>query len=201
MTPEQFVSQTSVSHETLERLTIYANELYRWNKAINLVSRNSLTQVWRRHFLDSWQVLRSQADLDRRWVDLGSGGGFPGLVLAACGVADLTLVESDIRKCTFLREVARKMGVSVTVLTKRVEECDPLDADVISARGFAPLPRLLEYAAPHLKTGGHLRLLKGQDVESELTEATKYWKFTVDRHPSLSDAGGTILTIKDVDRV
>lgn len=201
MTPDQFQNRTGVSRETLERLEIYSAELYRWNKAINLVSKRTLPEVWQRHFLDSWQLLDAEADLSSRWVDLGSGGGFPALVLAACGVGDMTLVESDIRKGTFLREAARKMDVSVTVLSQRVEACPPQNADIISARAFAPLHRLLEYAEPHLTQSGQLRLLKGQDVEAELTEATKYWTFHIDRRPSLSDAGGTVLTIKDVNRV
>jgi len=201
MTPDQFQNRTGVSRETLERLEIYSAELYRWNKAINLVSKRTLPEVWQRHFLDSWQLLDGDADLSRRWVDLGSGGGFPALVLAACGVSDITLVESDIRKGTFLREAARKMDVTITVLSQRVEACAPQNADIISARAFAPLHRLMEYAEPHLQQDGQLRLLKGQDVEAELTEATKYWTFDIDRRPSLSDAGGTVLTIKDVNRV
>ena len=195
-----FADATGVSRETLARLDIYATELVRWNKAINLVAPRSLDDLWRRHFLDSWQLLSLAGDRDGAWIDLGSGGGFPGLVLAACGVRDLILVESDQRKCVFLRETARRMDTPVTVVAARIEEAGLPVASVISARALAPLPRLLELAAPLSDPDTHFLFPKGQDVDTELTEATKYWTFQVTRTPSLSDPRGVVLSLRELNR-
>ncbi|WP_417515744.1 16S rRNA (guanine(527)-N(7))-methyltransferase RsmG [Minwuia sp.] len=195
----QFAAATGVSRETLERLDIYAAELARWNRAINLVAPRTLDAVWQRHFLDSWQVLAVAGRADGPWIDLGSGGGFPGLVLAACGAAPITLIESDQRKCVFLRETARKMAVPVTVLARRINDVPPAAARFVSARALAPLPKLLEMAYRFNGPDTRYLFLKGQDVESELTDATKYWKFDVSQHPSRSDLGrdsrGSVLSI------
>jgi 16S rRNA (guanine527-N7)-methyltransferase len=190
-----FASQTGVSRETLDRLQIYADALVRWNRAINLVAPGSLKDLWRRHILDSWQVADMAPTLAGNWIDLGSGGGFPGLVAAACQDNPVMLIESDQRKCVFLRETARKMGVDVTVVNGRIEEIEPVSAAVVSARALAALPRLLEWAQPFCNAETRLLLLKGQDVASELTEATKYWTFELEQHPSLSDSRGVVLSI------
>ncbi|WP_416898906.1 MAG: 16S rRNA (guanine(527)-N(7))-methyltransferase RsmG [Minwuia sp.] len=195
-----FAEATGVSRETLERLDIYAAELRRWNRAINLVAPKSLDDLWRRHFLDSWQLLDLAGPGPTPWTDLGSGGGFPGLVLAACGVRDLTLVESDQRKSVFLRETARRMEVTVDVRTERIETASLTPARTISARALAPLNRLCELAAPFAMEGGVLLFPKGQDVDRELTEATKYWKFELTRTQSLSDPRGVVLTLRKLER-
>jgi len=200
MTPEQFQAQTNVSRETLNRLTIYANELVRWNRAINLVAPGSLKHLWQRHILDSWQLLQFAGQSRGRWLDLGSGGGLPGLIAAACVSRPMVLVESDQRKSVFLRETARKMGVDVTVDAARIESLADMTADTITARALASLPKLLELAAPFCHPGTVLILPKGQDVEAELTEATKYWTFDLEKHQSQSDSRGTILVIGDLKR-
>lgn len=182
----------------MTRLDIYAAELNRWNRAINLVAPKTLAQVWGRHFLDSWQVVDLAGAVDGPWLDLGSGGGFPGLVAAACQPAPVTLVESDGRKSVFLRETARKMGVDVAVRAERIESIEPFVAAMITARALAPLHRLFEYCHEFSGPGTRMLFLKGQDVDGELTEAGKYWKFDVSRHPSQSDPRGVVLSISEL---
>ncbi len=181
----------------MARLDVYAAELLRWNRAINLVAPRSLDHLWQRHFLDSWQVfdLVDQSGQNGAWVDLGSGGGFPGLVAAACGATDLTLVESDQRKSIFLRETARRMDVSVEIVTARIEDITFREAQIVTARALAPLPKLLDLAARFGSDATQYIFLKGQDVDDELTEATKYWSFDLQRYPSRSDSRGTVLLI------
>lgn len=204
----------AVSRETLERLQIYADLLLKWNKSINLVSRDSLTDLWRRHFLDSAQLfhlLREKPSRnDLTLVDLGSGAGFPGLILALLGIKTVHLIESDQRKCVFLREVARATGCDVTVHNARIEAVDAFYADVVTARAFAPLSQLIDYAWPFLSFDGadearaeerngsrkgYLLLLKGKNVDQELTEAGKKWSMRVARFSSRSSAEGQILRL------
>lgn len=195
-----FAERTGVSRETLTRLQTYADELVRWNRAINLIAPGSVKHLWSRHFLDSWQLMDLASGQAGDWIDLGSGGGFPGLVVAACQTLPVTLIESDQRKCIFLRETARKMGVDVTVLNRRIEGVESASAGIISARALAALPRLFELAHPFCTPSTRLLLLKGQDVAAELTEATKYWTFELEQHPSLSDPRGVILSIGKLER-
>ncbi len=206
LTPADFQKAADVSRETLDRLQAYEALLRKWNPRINLVSRRSLDDLWRRHMLDSIQL----RDFDQNhgnevmsglWLDLGSGAGFPGLVLAVAGVPNMHLVESDSRKCAFLREAARITHTEVTVHNERIETLPPLAARTVSARALAPLPRLLPLAYPHLISGGQILLLKGQDVDVELTEATKYWKMHRRRIPSVTDGSGSVLQLTEISRV
>jgi 16S rRNA (guanine527-N7)-methyltransferase len=198
--PEDFRKATDVSRETLDRLVAYADLLKRWQGTINLIGRSSLDELWRRHMLDSAQLL-PLAPNARCWLDLGSGAGFPGLVLAILGAPEVHLVESNARKCAFLREAARIAGAEVTVHRARIETLTPWPADAVVARGLAPLRRLLELGAPFCETDSVCLFPKGQDVENELTEATKYWNMKVERLPSVSDPAGTILRLTEVSRV
>ncbi len=146
----EFVEQTNVSRETLQRLDVYADLLRRWTCKINLISKSSLDVLWERHFLDSAQLLTFAPSTARIWVDLGSGGGFPGAVVAVLAAEmrpDLrvTLVEADQRKAVFLRTLLRETGVAGDVLAKRIEELPPLCADILSARALASLSDLLEF--------------------------------------------------------
>lgn len=203
LTISEFQAAADVSRETLARLEAYVALLKKWNRRINLVSRRGLDDVWRRHMLDSLQLLpyRGAADVQGPWLDLGSGAGFPGLILAIAGVRAMHLVESDGRKCAFLREAARVTGTEVTVHNDRIEALPGQGAATISARALAPLPRLLSWAYPHLVPGGQILLLKGQDVDVELTEAAKYWKMTSRRIPSVTDGSGSILQLTEISRV
>jgi 16S rRNA (guanine527-N7)-methyltransferase len=203
---DEFKTAANVSRETLDRLKIYAHILKKWNPRINLVSRRSLDDLWRRHMLDSIQLLehykpKSSPNDKNIWLDLGSGAGFPGLVLAIAGVENIHLVESDGRKCTFLREAARAAGAEVTVHNSRIEAIPPLGAGIISARALAPLSRLLSWAHPHLGDDGEILLLKGQDVDVELTEAAKCWNMTVRSIPSITDGSGSILQLSEISPV
>jgi 16S rRNA (guanine527-N7)-methyltransferase len=200
LSPDQFRAATGVSRETLERLGRYADLLVAWQGVVNLVGRRSLADLWRRHMLDSAQLL-PLAPGARSWLDLGSGGGFPGLVLAILGAPEVHLIESDQRKCAFLREAARVSGATVTVHEGRIEAIAPWPVDVVVARACAPLTRLLGYAAPFVAPHTLCLFLKGQDVEKELTEATRYWNMEVERQKSASSPEGTILSLRKVSRV
>ncbi len=130
MTPEEFAQQANVSRETLARLERYAELLEKWNRRINLVGRGTIDDLWRRHMLDSAQLLPLIPDSAESLVDLGSGAGFPGLVLAICGVENVHLIESDRKKSAFLREVARETAAPVTIHNKRIEEIESFQVDI-----------------------------------------------------------------------
>ena len=200
MNAEGFAKEFDVSRETLERLTEYEFLLKKWNRAINLVARPTLTDVWRRHFADSAQLLRFVPETSRTWIDLGSGAGFPGLVVGIMR-PDLavTLVESDKRKSVFLSEVARATATNITVINDRIETVTNR-ADVVSARALASLPDLLDLASPRLAPGGVALFLKGENVEQELTEANRLWHIALTKHDSLADPRGSILSITDFHR-
>ena len=200
MGPTEFQTKSGVSRETLDRLTAYADLLVKWQARINLIGPETLPDLWSRHFLDSAQLFALIPPTARRLVDLGSGAGFPGLVLAVMGAPDVHLVESDSRKCAFLREAARITGATVTVINKRIEQAPPLAADVVTARALAPLVKLLDWAAPHLAAQGQCLFLKGRGVDDELTATAKEWNIAVDRIPSLTDPAGFVLQLREVSR-
>ncbi|HTO82180.1 MAG TPA: 16S rRNA (guanine(527)-N(7))-methyltransferase RsmG [Methylomirabilota bacterium] len=204
MTPEAFAAAVDVSRETLDGLRRYADLLVKWQRSINLVAADSLDDLWRRHMLDSAQLYRLLPPGDCRVVDLGSGAGFPGLVLAAIGAGDVHLVESDGRKCVFLAEAARacglEAGVNPVIHRARLEQMRGLTAEVVTARACAPLDRLLDYAEPFLRPQSICLFLKGAGAADELTAAANRWRMTVERLPSVSDPSGTILRIGQVTR-
>lgn len=201
-----FEAEVDVSRETSERLALYAALLEKWNPAINLVSRASLTHLWTRHFLDSAQVFDLRPTDRGHWADLGAGGGFPGLVLvilAAEAAPELrfTLVESDQRKATFLRTVLRETGLTADVQAERIESLAPLNADVLSARALAPLSILLGFAERHLRPGGHALFPKGATHAQEIDDALAHWRFDVQKFPSRTEADSVILKIGGIARV
>jgi 16S rRNA (guanine527-N7)-methyltransferase len=189
-----------VSRETLDRLARHLELLERWQRRINLVGRGSLDDPWRRHVLDSGQLSRLLPPGTRRLIDLGASAGFPGLVLAIMGVAEVHLVEADRRKAAFLREAARVTGTRVTVHPFRAESLAPEPFDVVTARALAPLPRLVELAAPFMGPAGVALFPKGAGARRELTEAAKAWHMTVRSFPSLSDPSGVVLELSEVSR-
>ncbi|MFQ5844495.1 MAG: 16S rRNA (guanine(527)-N(7))-methyltransferase RsmG [Planctomycetota bacterium] len=199
-----FRERTGVSRETLDRLAIYAALLVKWQRAVNLVARDSLPDLWRRHMLDSAQLMALLPPAPRRRprvvVDLGSGAGFPGMVLAILGAGEVHLIESHRRTCAFLAEVARATGTRVLIHAARAEDLAPWPAHVVTARALAPLDRLLGLAAPYLAPGGVCLFPKGRGVEEELTAAGKEWKMRVERIPSVSDPAGTILRLGNISR-
>lgn len=189
------LAAVAVSRETQDRLDLYAELLLKWQPKINLVGPDTVPELWRRHFLDSMQLLPLLPAATQRLVDLGSGAGFPGLVLAMLGVPEVHLVESDARKAIFLREVARQAGVAVTVHNMRIEAMTPLPADVVTARALAPLPRLLDWAERFRQPHTVLLFLKGRGAEAELAQAGLAASPAVTRHPSRTDPDATVLRI------
>jgi 16S rRNA (guanine527-N7)-methyltransferase len=198
---EAFFQDTSVSRETLARLVAYADLLAFWNKKINLVGRSTEADVWQRHMLDSAQLFPLIPSGTQTLLDMGSGAGFPGLVLAIMGVPEVHLVESDQRKCAFLREAARISKASVVIHAKRIEDLDDFRVDVVTARALAPIADLLAWSERFLTEKTTCIFPKGQNVEVELTDAHKRWRITVDQRPSRTDSRGTILCISEVRRV
>ena len=192
-----------VSRETHGRLCDLLAMVEKWNPAINLVSQGSLRGAWVRHILDSAQLF----DLGPRdaglWADFGSGGGFPGLVLAAIAVEKapgmrIALVESDRRKATFLEQAGRSLGLSVQVICQRTEQLNPLMADVVTARALAPLPVLCGYAHRHLKSSGRAIFPKGGRSEEELVQAAHSWQLDCQTTQSRTDPAGAILVLRNI---
>jgi 16S rRNA (guanine527-N7)-methyltransferase len=195
-----FASATGVSRETLQRLEAYAALLLAWSERINLVGRATLGDLWRRHFLDSAQLLSWIPAGTQSLVDLGSGAGFPGLVLAILGVPGVELIEADSRKAAFLREGARVTGAAVAIRGCRIEAVSPHAADVVTARACAPLDRLLTLGERFIGPQTLCLFLKGARVEEELTAAGKAWTMSISRHPSRADPGGSVLLLQQVVR-
>jgi 16S rRNA (guanine527-N7)-methyltransferase len=200
LTPGQLQAQTGVSRETLTRLESYVALLTAWNRRINLVGPSTIGDVWRRHILDSAQLFPLIPATARRLVDLGSGAGLPGLILAIMGVPEVHLVESDQRKVAFMREAARVTGAKIVLHPQRAEKLPGFAADVITARALATVSVLLDLASHFTSTHSILLFLKGQAVQDELTQARKAWKMQATLHPSLSDPSGAILRLEQVIR-
>jgi 16S rRNA (guanine527-N7)-methyltransferase len=197
---EAFGDLLGVSRETLERLCVYLALLRRWQPAINLVGPASLADPWRRHFLDCGQLAAHVPGTAKSCIDVGSGAGFPGMVLALLGVPGVHLIESDRRKAQFLREVARATAVPVAVHAERIERLRPWLADVVAARAVAPLPRLLELVERFLSADSVCLFLKGRSVDDELTSARISWHMVAEKLPSLSQPTGVVLQLQGVCR-
>jgi 16S rRNA (guanine527-N7)-methyltransferase len=195
MTPEDFGTMTGASQETLERLVAYARLLEKWQGAVNLVGKATLDDLWRRHMLDSAQLFHLVPRACTRLVDLGTGAGFPGLVLAIMGVKGVELVESDQKKVLFLREVARETGTEVAIHARRIEDMAPEPADVVTARALAPLERLIPLASRFMGPETLCLFPKGEDVERELDAASRRWHMWYTCRTSLSDTRATVLVI------
>ena len=208
-----FTSTFVVSRETAARLETYAALLVQWQSTINLVAPSTVSNLWHRHFADSAQLLALAPSGPLHWLDLGSGAGFPGLVVG-CLLADrpgsrLTLIESDARKCAFLREVVRQTGlatvVAVDIVASRIELAANTArvgrADVISARALAPLERLLGWCQPFFGANTVGLLLKGREIAVELAEARRTWQFEAALAPSSTHSDGRIVVLRGLRRV
>ncbi len=201
---ESFLSQIPASRETLDQLDRYAAILMEWNERFNLVADSTIPQIWTRHFLDSAQLGTHIIPLlDTREkltvVDMGSGAGFPGIVLAILHPKlDMHLVESTGKKANFLRAVVEELKLNVTIHQKRVEAIRNLQADIVTARAVGALLGLLSMAKPLMSKNSFCLFLKGLGADVELTEARKYWTFTAAKFQSLSDNSGTVLKITDL---
>lgn len=194
-----------VSRETFERLKVYAALLEKWNPAINLVAPSTLSSLWVRHFQDSAQIFHLAKPKVGMWCDMGTGGGFPGLIVAIMAHESdpdrrTICIESDLRKATFLRTVVRETGINATILSQRIEAVTPLGADVVSARALAPLTDLLTYADRHLMPGGTGIFLKGENYRTEVEEALENWRFELDTYPSKTNPNAVVLKIGDLRR-
>jgi 16S rRNA (guanine527-N7)-methyltransferase len=204
LTASQFAEEAGVSRETLERLERYVALLRDWQRRKNLVAPSTLLDPWRRHLLDSAQLRPLMPESPGLIADLGTGAGFPGMVLATMGVPRIHLIESDQGKCRFLEAVAREVAADVIIHPHRAEDLGKgrLRGAVrlLLSRATAPLPRLLEYAAPLLAPRAVALLHKGAKAEEELTLAARDWIMAVERLPSRSDPRGVILRLSDIRR-
>lgn len=196
----EFAALTGVSRETLSRLEAYAELLSRWSERINLVGRDTLPDLWRRHFLDSAQLLQFMPSETSSLVDLGSGAGFPGLVLAILGVPGVELIESDSRKVAFLREAARITETRIAIHAARIEAVSSHPVDIVTARACAPLDHLLKFAQGFIGRRTRCLFLKGEQIEEELTAANAAWTMGVQRHRSRTDPRGVVLILDRIAR-
>lgn len=203
---ERALALTHVSRETLGRLDRYVELLLQWQQHTNLIARSTIPHLWTRHVADSLQLLPLAPDA-RTWLDLGSGAGFPGLALA-CALAErpgaaVAMVESTGKKANFMREVIRLTGVPAVVHAERIEHFVPRcpTPDIVTARALAPLEVLFGWIHPLVEKGAQALLLKGQDVEAELTRASKCWKVRATLVPSKTSPDGRILVVRGLEKV
>lgn len=201
----QALRLVSVSRETRDRLDRYVELLLAWQRTTNLIAPSTASEVWTRHIADSAQLLELVPPTAQTWIDIGSGAGFPGLVVA-CALAPpatVHLVESNAKKAAFLREAVRVTGAPALVHAQRIEDFFQSfqgHPDIVTARAVAPLATLLGYVEPLVKKGAQALLLKGQDVERELTDAAKYWRIEADLVPSKTDSKARIVVVRKVSR-
>lgn len=192
-----------VSRETQERILLFESLVKKWNPVINLVSSRSLSDIRGRHIIDSVQLYKRAHGASGLWCDLGSGGGFPGLIVAILASEDderfrVNLVESDQRKAAFLSEAARQLDLNIQIVASRIERLSPLSANVLSARALAALPKLCEFASVHLAPSGVALFPKGARFQHEIDDARQSWAFNVKVHQSQTDPSGVILELRDI---
>jgi 16S rRNA (guanine527-N7)-methyltransferase len=205
MSPEAFQRRFDVSRETMQRIESHLALLAKWNPRINLVARSTLGDAWTRHVADSAQLWALRPADAGVWLDLGSGAGFPGLVIAALAAEqapdlEIRLIESDARKAAFLAAAARETGLAPKILEARIEGLEPQAADVVSARALGPLSTLLGMAEKHRVPQGTGLFPKGATVQNELAEAARHWRFNHKIHASLTDPQAAIVEIGAIDR-
>jgi 16S rRNA (guanine527-N7)-methyltransferase len=204
--PEQeFLEKSNVSRETYQLYQAWQQALLKWNKRINLVARSTLPDFWSRHALDSWQVTPFINTDDVSVLDFGSGAGFPGIAVAIAlkdrGGAQILMAESAGKKASFLRSTIRELELPAKVHAGRIEDIEMHKPDIITARAFAPLPRLLEYAAPFLSLDTRLILLKGESVDEEIKAAHAKWTFGSRKIQSHTDQTGCVLLVENIKRL
>ena len=196
------IAKFGVSRESLERLVILEKLLLTWQAHINLISPATIPDLWNRHIIDSLQILPLIPTNTKAIADLGSGGGFPGLVLAAVQDAEVHFYESNAKKTAFLQEALRHMKIKGSVHRQRLEsrQVPPNmpDVQIITARAFAPLPLLLGLAEPFMRGGATALFHKGQECHNEISEAAKTWKISARKHSSVTDSQSVILEIKEI---
>lgn len=206
MTGNVSIAGLDVSRETVETLRSFEAIVRRWSPVINLVSHSSLRSFWERHILDSAQLFHFYQSGGRSWIDIGSGAGLPGLVIAILArekhpALKVTLIESDQRKATFLREAARQLSLSCDIIAQRAEVVPTLGADILSARAFSALSSLLPFAERHLMPDGVAIFPKGKSWRQEIEDARKGWSFRFDAEKSVSDHEAAVLVLREITRV
>ena len=201
--PEEFQKATNVSRETLDKFQIYADLLKTWQPKINLVGPSTLDHIWHRHFYDSAQLLphiykTPLNNVSRSWLDLGTGAGFPGLVLSLLGEDPVYMIEKNAKKCAFLRQVIRETGTSAQVLQNDIEAVEPFPVDIITSRALATIEQILSWGLPFSGIKSEFWLLKGQGVEQELTFLKKNRKIKMELFTSETNAGGHIVRLYEI---
>ena len=200
-----FCLHQNVSRETYKKFTIFYETLIKWQKSINLISKSSIENIWVRHILDSAQLYRYTKKINGNILDFGSGAGFPGLILAMMGNKNIHLVESDQKKCTFLREVAMLSETDVTIHNNRIENLKYFDVELITARALAPLNKLINYAEAFSKKSvankilPKMLFLKGKSYKNEILELSKTKRISFQEYQSISDDFGKILYINSIN--
>lgn len=205
MNKTEKVGELSVSRETIAKLEGYQSHLEKWNRRINLVAKSTLADTWSRHIVDSAACFKICQRYPGEWLDIGSGAGLPGVVLAAIAQeqseeVSVVCVESDSRKCEFIRSAGRAIDVKVDVITERIEDVPAREASVITSRALSDLTTLLIYAELHLREGGIAVFLKGANWQEEVDRALETWRFKFKNHPSWTNPDATILEIQDISR-
>ncbi|MEM6310190.1 MAG: 16S rRNA (guanine(527)-N(7))-methyltransferase RsmG [Pseudomonadota bacterium] len=200
------IAGEDVSRETYDDLVAFGDLVKKWTPKINLIAPSTVADIWGRHIVDSAQLYRMAPQDYDHWVDIGSGGGFPGVVMAIYAKernpgSVFTLIESDQRKSTFLRTAARELAINVKVIAKRTEDVVPQEADVVSARALATLSALLPMAARHLRPSGLGLFHKGQSSAEEIAKARADWAFDLEQRPSFTDPAARLLSIQRISRV
>ncbi len=198
-------NELDVSTEAFDDLKVLVNLLIKWNKAINLVGKSTIEEVWQRHVIDSAQVWQHRPKELNIWVDIGSGGGFPGLVLAILAKhqapnVKFYLIESDIRKCAFLKNVSRETNLNIKIIGDRIENIQDLQADVVSARALAQVDVLFDLSYRFLTDSAFCLFLKGKGCDKEVEKALESWRFQSQKTKSISDDTGVILKVWNLER-
>jgi 16S rRNA (guanine527-N7)-methyltransferase len=193
----------NVSRETTQDLEAFVDLVTKWTPKINLIAKGSVADIWARHVIDSVQLYQYAPQTYKKWVDLGSGGGFPGIIMAVIAKekhpdAHFSLIESDQRKAVFLRTAARELVLPVTVVAERIEHAAPQIADVVSARALASLSSLLPLAHRHMRDGGICLIHKGKQAAQEVADAQEYWSFDLEDHASFTDPEARLLVIQRI---
>ena len=195
MTPDQVGELLNVSRETIEKFQAYLILLEKWQRRINLVSNSTLVEAWQRHILDSGQLVTYYPPQTRQILDVGSGAGFPGLVLSIFGAGQVHLVEGVGKKCAFMKQVIQKTGIDAIVHNERIEQMDAFPVDLLTSRACAELEKLLDLTSPFMKADTECLFLKGVKSEQEIERATKKWAFELKKYTSKSEESGMILKL------
>ena len=200
MTIEEFQRATNVSRETLDKLICYSELLVKWQKSINLVSNSTLSDMWRRHFYDSAQLIDYFKEQEKplKILDLGSGAGFPGVVLSIMGAGQVHLVEGVGKKCSFIKQIIQKTAIDAIVHNERIENMDVFAVDLITSRACADLEKLLDLTAKYIGPDTECLFLKGEKAEEEIKRASDKWDFRIKKYTSKSEESGMILKLSNI---